>query len=60
MENWRLKMKITNYELRIASYFLSVLLIAVYFLPLTVEAQLRRKPSPLREPKGAMAKSLIL
>ncbi len=56
MENWRLKMKITNYKLRITGYFLGILLLAAYCLPLTVEAQLRRKPSPLREPKGAMAK----
>jgi len=56
MKNWRLKMKITNYKLRITGYFLGILLLAAYCLPLTVEAQLRRKPSPLREPKGAMAK----
>jgi len=56
MGNWRLKMKITNYGLRITSYFFGILLLAAFCLPLTAEAQLRRKPSPLREPKGAMSK----
>ena len=38
--------------MKITNYFLVLLLL----LPLTIEAQLTRKPSPSREPNGAMAK----
>ena len=48
-------MKITNYELRITNYLVILLLFAVC-LPLSVNAQMSRKPSPMREPKGAMDK----
>ena len=56
MENRRLMMKITNYDLRVANGFLGLLLFLAYCFPLTVGAQLSRKPSPTREPKGVMSK----
>ncbi|MDQ3181870.1 MAG: hypothetical protein M3Q33_15305, partial [Acidobacteriota bacterium] len=49
-------MKTTNYRLPIEGYFLGILLFAAYIFPLAVEAQLTRKPSPSREPKGVMSK----
>ncbi len=50
-------MKITNYELRIANYFLVFLLLTALCLPLTAFGQMSRKPSPTREPPGAMLKT---
>ncbi|CAN5378083.1 hypothetical protein BH20ACI1_BH20ACI1_19220 [soil metagenome] len=47
-------MKITNYELRITNYLVILLLITAFCLPLN--AQMSRKPSAMRSPKGAMDK----
>ncbi len=48
-------MKFKNYKIRITAYFLSILLLAAYCLPLTGHAQMSRKPSAMREPAGAMS-----
>ncbi len=50
-------MKITHYRSLITHYFIGFLLLTAYCLPLTAPAQMSRKPSPSREPKGAMAKT---
>src|SRR5215207_6351208 len=50
-------MKIKNYELRITNKLIVFLMIAVWFAPLAVVGQMSRKPSPTREPEGAMDKA---
>ncbi len=51
-------MKITNHELRTTNYFLVGLLLTAFWLPLNNYGQMSRKPSPTREPTGAMGKTL--
>ena len=50
-------MKITNHELRTTNYFLVGLLLTALWLPLNIYGQMSRKPSPTREPAGAMDKT---
>ncbi|MEO8073547.1 MAG: PEP/pyruvate-binding domain-containing protein [Acidobacteriota bacterium] len=49
-------MKFTNYELRIENCLVILLLITACCLPLSINAQMSRKPSAMHEPKGAMDK----
>ncbi len=49
-------MKITNYEPRITHYLSVLLLLTAFCLPMTTAAQMSRKPSPSREPRGVMNK----
>src|SRR5215213_9804638 len=49
-------MRISNFKFQISNYFVILLLLTAYSLP-PVFAQLSRKPTPTREPKGAMDKA---
>ena len=49
-------MKVTNHGLRITNFAAIILLLILLWLSLPINAQMSRKPSPMREPKGAMDK----
>ncbi|HEY8563686.1 MAG TPA: PEP/pyruvate-binding domain-containing protein [Pyrinomonadaceae bacterium] len=50
-------MKISNFKFQISNYLAILALLAAYCSPLAVSAQMARKPSPTREPEGAMDKA---